>query len=162
MRLLRYVTLVALTTVAGACVLRPGVPDYALPQGAQWTATLTPTNGGTLHGTVTFVRTSPETWTRVIFNLSGGAGGAVHPWHVHYGVCGDDHRIVGNPAKFPPLNLGSTGSMSAAVQLPVQLLDNEKYVVHIHASAMDMRTIACGPLVPDRAIASLPVVFTPD
>ena len=150
----RYVTLIALTSVAGACVMRPGEFDSNLPPGAQWTAVLAPTNGGTLHGSVTFVRTSPQTWTRVIFNLADGTGGAVHPWHVHYGVCGDDHRIVSNPSKYPPLVLGSTGRLTGSAQLPIHLLDGEKYVVHIHASATDMRTVACGPLVPDRAIAS--------
>lgn len=154
MRLIRYVALAALASIAGACVARPGMLDYALTPGAQWTATLVPTAGGTLHGSVTFVRSPSETWTRVIFNLSDGKGGAVHPWHVHYGVCGDDHLIVGNPAKYPPLNLGSTGSLTAAAALPVQLQDNERYVIHIHESPMDMRTIACGALVPDRAIAS--------
>ena len=154
MRLAQYVAITALAGTAAACAVRPGVMDYALPQGAQWTATLKPENGGTLHGTVVFVRSYPATSTRVIFNLAGGAGGAVHPWHVHYGVCGDDHMIVGNPANFPPLALGSTGSLSAAAQLPVQLQENEKYVVHIHASAIDMKTIACGELVPDRAIAA--------
>jgi hypothetical protein len=78
----------------------------------------------------------------------------VHPWHVHYGVCGDDHRIVSDPGKYPPLLLGSSGGLTGAVDVPIHLLDGEKYVVHIHASAMNMRTIACGPLVPDRAIAS--------
>lgn len=155
MRLLRYVAIVALSGSAAACAVRPGMLDYELPPGAQWTATLTPLNGGTLHGTMTFVRTSPETSTRVILNLSGGTGGAVHPWHIHYGVCGDDHLIVGNPANYPPFVLGSTGSLTAAAQIPIRLTDNEKYVVHIHASAMDMRTIACGPLVPDRAVASV-------
>jgi len=123
MRLLRYVTITALATAAGACVARPGVLDYALAPGAQWTATLQPTNGGAVHGTVTFVRTSTETSTRVIFNLSDGVGGSVHPWHVHYGVCGDDHLIVGNPAKYPPLVLGSTGSLAGAAQISVHLLD---------------------------------------
>jgi len=155
MRLLRYVTITALATAAGACVARPGVLDYALAPGAQWTATLQPTNGGAVHGTVTFVRTSTETSTRVIFNLSDGTGGAVHPWHIHYGVCGDDHLIVENPAKYPPFMLGSTGSLTGAVSLQVHLLDNEKYVVHVHASAMDVTTIACGPLLPDGAIASV-------
>ena len=61
--------------------------------------------------------------------------------------------IVGNPANFPPLALGSTGSLTAAAQLPVHLESKEKYVVHIHASAMDMTTIACGELVPDRTVA---------
>lgn len=154
MRLLRYVSLAAVVPVAVACVVRPGVPDYALAPGAQWTATMQPTNGGTLHGTVTFVRTSSEPSTRVIFNLSDGVGGSVHPWHVHYGVCGDDHLIVGDPGKYPPLILGSTGSLTGAAQLPVRLLDNERYVVHIHASPMDMRTIACGALVTDRAVAT--------
>jgi len=156
MRPFRYLTVVALAVVAGACVPRPGMLDYALPQGAQWTATLTPTTkSSTLHGTVRFVRSSPETWTRVIFNLSDGTGGAVHPWHIHYGVCGDDHLIVENPAKYPPFMLGSTGSLTGAASVQVHLLDNEQYVVHVHASAMDMTTIACGPLLPDSAIASV-------
>jgi hypothetical protein len=154
MRPIRYVAILALAGTGVACAVRPGVMDYALPQGAQWTANLVPENGGTLHGTVKFVRSYPETSTRVVFNLAGGSGGAVHPWHVHYGVCGDDHMIVGNPANFPPLVLGSTGSLTAAAQLPVRLEDREKYVVHIHASAMDLTTIACGELVPDRAIAA--------
>lgn len=153
--LLRNVTLAAVATIAGACVARPGMLDYAMAPGAQWTATLQPTNGGTLHGSVIFVRSSVETSTRVIFNLSDGKGGAVHPWHIHYGVCGDDHLIVSNPSKYPPLVLGSTGSLSGAAQVPVQLLDNQKYVIHIHASPMDLTTIACGALVPDRAVASV-------
>lgn len=155
MRLVRYVAITALAGTAAACAVRPGTMDYALPPGAQWNATLTPQNGGNLHGTVTFVRTSPENSTRVIFNLAGGAGGAVHPWHVHYGVCGNDHMIVGNAANYPPLALGSTGSLTATAQIPVRLEMNEKYVVHIHASAMDMTTIACGALVPGTTVASV-------
>ena len=144
----------ALVTSAIACVSRPGTLDFALAPGAQWTVTIPAMSPNTLHGTVTFVRTEPRAETRAIFALYGGTPNAVLPWHVHYGVCGDDQLIVGRPANYPPLVLGSTGNLTAAAQLPVELVDRTSYVIHIHASAVDMKNvIACGALVPERALA---------
>lgn len=145
---------VVLAMSATACVSRPGTLDFALAPGAQWTVTLPATNANALHGTVTFVRTEPRTQTRAIFSLSGGTPNAVLPWHVHYGVCGDDQLIVGSASNYPPLVLGTNGNLSASALLPVELTDRTNYVIHIHASAVDMgNVIACGPLVPERAIA---------
>lgn len=155
MRILRYVAIIAVAGSAAACITRPGTLDTNLPPGAQWTATLTPENGSTLHGTVTFVRGTPATQTRAIFALAGAQANSVLPWHVHYGDCGSDHLIVGSAANYPPLVIGSTGSLTAAALLPLELSDGPKYVVHIHSSPVDMKTVACGPLVPDRAIASI-------
>jgi hypothetical protein len=139
---------------ATACVTRPANLDFALAPGAQWTATIPATSTNTLHGTVTFVRTEPRTQTLVIFSLDGGAPNGVLPWHLHYGGCGDDQPIVGSPSNYPPLVVSSKGDLTAAVQLPVQLVERTNYVVHIHASAVDMaNVIACGALVPERAIA---------
>lgn len=139
---------------ATACVSRPGTLDFALPPGAQWTVTIPETSTNTLHGTVTFVRTEPRTQTRAIFSLYGGTPNAVLPWHVHYGVCGDDELIVGSASNYPPLVLASNGNLTAAAQLPIELLDRTNYVLHLHASAVDMsNVIACGALVPERAIA---------
>ena len=144
----------ALVMSATACVTRPGTLDYALAPGAQWTVTIPAKSANTIHGTVTFVRTEPRTQTRAIFSLYGGTPNAVLPWHVHYGVCGDDQLIVGRPSNYPPLVLSSNGNLTAAAQLPVELVDRTSYVVHIHASAVDMaNVIACGALVPERALA---------
>lgn len=145
---------VVLAMSATGCVSRPGTLDFALAPGAQWTVNIPATSASTLHGTVTFVRTEPRSETRAIFSLYGGTPNAVLPWHVHYGVCGDDQLIVGRPSYYPPLVLGSNGNLSAAAQLPVELVDRTNYVIHIHASAVDMgNVIACGALVPERAIA---------
>ena len=154
MRTSRVLVGVALAMGATACVSRPGTLDFALAPGAQWTVTIPATSTNTLHGTVTFVRTEPRTQTRAIFSLYGGTPNAVLPWHVHYGVCGDDQLIVGSASNYPPLVLSSNGNLTAAAQLPVELLERTNYVVHIHSSAVDMaNVIACGALVPERAIA---------
>lgn len=146
----------ALAGLAGitACIARPGTLEKKLSPGAQWTVTIAPTATSTLRGTIVFVRTDPPTQTRAVFSLSGGRPNMVLPWHVHYGVCGDDQVIVGRPENFPPLMLGTNGGLSAVAQLPFELADGVDYVVHIHASPVDMKTvIACSPLVPERAIA---------
>lgn len=154
MRSSRVLVGVALAMSATACVSRPGVLDFALAPGAQWTVTIPATSTNSLHGTVTFVRTEPRTQTRAIFSLYGGTPNAVLPWHVHYGVCGDDQLIVGRAANYPPLVLSSNGNLTAAAQLPVELAERTNYVIHIHASAVDMKNvIACGALVPERALA---------
>lgn len=154
MRTSRVLVGVALAVSAIACVSRPGTLDFALAPGAQWTVAIPATSTNTLHGSVTFVRTEPRTQTRAIFALYGGTPNAVLPWHVHYGVCGDDQLIVGRPSNYPPLVLGGNGNLMATAQLPVELVDRTNYVIHIHASAVEMQTvIACGALVPERAIA---------
>jgi hypothetical protein len=49
--------------------------------------------------------------------------------------------------------LGNTGALSAVAQLPVELVDEAKYVIHLHASPVDMKTvIACSALVPLRGV----------
>lgn len=154
MRTSRVLVGVALSMGAIACVARPGTLDFALAPGAQWTASIPATGTNTLHGTVTFVRTEPRTQTRAIFSLYGGTPNAVLPWHVHYGVCGDDQLIVGTASNYPPLVLSSNGNLSATAQLPVELVDQTNYVIHLHASAVDMgNVVACAALVPARAIA---------
>jgi hypothetical protein len=154
MRSSRVLVGLALAATLGACVSRPGTLDFALAPGAQWTVTIPATSTNTLHGTVTFVRTEPRTQTRAIFALYGGTPNAVLPWHVHYGVCGDDQLIVGRPSNYPPLVLGGNGNLAATAQLPVELVDRTNYVIHIHASAVDMRNVvACGALAPERAVA---------
>ena len=149
MRTLRILTALSLASIAAGCVYRSGVPDNTLAQGAQWTATVVPTTVSAIHGTITFIRTEPQTQTRVIFALSDGMANAVLPWHVHYGVCGNDKLIVGAPANYPPLVIDQSGQLRAVALLPVELTTKSTYVVHLHQSPTDMKTVvACAVLVP--------------
>ena len=152
MRNARFLTALALAGIAAGCVYRAGTPDTNLAPGAQWTATVVPTTVSAIHGTVTFVRTEPQSQTRVIFALSDGIANAVLPWHVHYGVCGDDHLIVGTPSDYPPLVIDQTGRLRAVALLPVELTTKSTYVVHLHESPTAMHNvIACAVLVPEGA-----------
>jgi hypothetical protein len=152
MRNFRILIAVALASIATGCVYRAGTPDTNLAPGAQWTATVVPTTLSAIHGTVTFVRTDPQTQTRVIFALSDGIANSVLPWHVHYGVCGNDQLIVGTPSNYPPLVIDQSGQLRAVALLPVELTTKSTYVVHLHASPTEMHTVvACAPLVPQGA-----------
>lgn len=148
MRNVRILTAVVVASIATACAYRVGTPDSNLAPGAQWTATVVQTTASALHGTVTFVRTDPQNQTRVIFALRDGIANSVVPWHVHYGVCGNDKLIVGRPSNYPPLVIDQSGQLHAVALLPVELATKSTYVVHLHASPTDMHTvIACAPLV---------------
>ena len=152
----RVLAALALASIAAGCVYRPGTPDNTLAPGAQWTATLVPTTVSALHGTLTFVQTDPQSQTRVIFALSDGTANSVLPWHVHYGVCGDDDLIVGTPRNYPPLVIDASGKLRAVALLPVELTTKATYVVHVHASPTEMKTvIACAVLVPRGADARI-------
>lgn len=154
MRTVRFIAPFLVAGFVAACIARPGTLERSLAPGAEWTVTVLPTANSNLHGTITFVRTEPANQTRAVFALAGGPANAVLPWHVHYGVCSNDHRIVGKPSNYPPLVLGSTGNLTAAAQLPIELADRVNYVIHVHASAVDMKNVlACGALVPAQAIA---------
>lgn len=145
----RLMAAIAMAGALSACAVRPGTPDNSLVPGAEWTATIVPTTRSAIHGTVKFVRTDPPTQTRVIVTLSDGTSNAVRPWHVHFGVCGNDQMIVGKPADYPPLVMSGQGSVTAIAQIPVELVNGTRYVVHLHASPSEMKTvIACAPLLP--------------
>ena len=149
MRNVRILTAVALASLAAGCVYRPGTPDNSLASGAQWVATVVPTTVSAIHGTVTFIRTEPVNQTRVIFALADGQANSVLPWHVHYGVCGNDQLIVGAPANYPPLIIDERGKLRAVALLPVELTTQSTYVVHLPASPTEMKTVvACAVLVP--------------
>ena len=152
MRNIRILTAVALASIAAGCVYRSGTPDNTLVPGAEWTATVVPTTVSAIHGTVTFIRTEPQNQTRVIFALSDGIANAVLPWHVHYGVCGNDKLIVGAPSNYPPLVIDQRGQLRAVALLPVELTTKSTYVVHLHESPTEMQNvIACAVLVPQVA-----------
>ena len=152
MRNIRILTTVALASLTAGCVYRAGTPDTNLAPGAQWTATIVPTTVSAIHGTVTFVRTEPQNQTRVIFALADGTPNGVLPWHVHYGVCGNDKLIVGAPSNYPPLLIERSGQLRGVALLPVELTTRSTYVIHLHESPTEMqKVIACAVLVPQGA-----------
>lgn len=148
--------MVGIVATATACIARPGNLDRTLEPGAQWSAVIAPATTEGVRGSFTFIRLDPPGQTRAIISLAGGAPGAIIPWHVHYGRCGDDGSIVGKPGSYPPLALGSTGRLEATAQIPVTLESGTRYFLHLHVSPAEMKTVAaCAALVPDRGIATV-------
>lgn len=137
----------------GACATSSGTPATAsagvstVPLGMtdQWAATINPEGGTSITGTAVALGNASQ--TRVTVLLSGAMASAVHPWHIHLGQCGDNGAIVGPPATYPPLTVGSDGSANASAIVPVGLTTGTRYYVNIHKSPSEMGTIvACGNL----------------
>ena len=73
--------------------------------------------------------------------------GTVRPWHVHYGTCGNDQGIVGDPNAYAPLRPGADGAANATATITVPLDTRRTYFVNIHESPTRLQSIvACGPL----------------
>src|SRR5215218_8687918 len=68
--------------------------------------------------------------TNVTISLTGGTAGASHPWHVHSGSCASGGPIVGDPAAYPPLSVGSVGRAEASARIGVKL--NEATPYHVN------------------------------
>ncbi|MGI8507868.1 MAG: hypothetical protein ACR2MQ_00925 [Gemmatimonadaceae bacterium] len=137
----------------GACATSSGTPATAsagvstVPLGMtdQWSATINSEAGTSITGTAAAVGDMSQTHATV--SLGGATAGAVHPWHVHVGQCGDNGSIVGPPANYPPLTVGADGTASASATIPAGLTSATRYYVNIHKSPREMGTIvACGNL----------------
>jgi hypothetical protein len=151
-----YAAAAALLAV-GACSQTPKVEtdpgsgrvdvDVERPGQAEgWNATLSPVGGSGVSGTATAMDMDDATHATV--NIRGATGGGVHPWHIHEGTCGDANApVVGSPAAYPPLNVGSGGTATAQAHVTVELNEAKNYIVNVHASPSNMGTIiACGDL----------------
>jgi hypothetical protein len=86
--------------------------------------------------------------THVTFVLTGLPAGGPYPWHVHEGTCETGGPIVGDPAVYPPLTVGTDGRAEANTRLiNLRLNEARKYHVNVHRSPSDLATIiACGEL----------------
>ena len=61
---------------------------------ARWSADLAPPNGAIgPHGSVVVEPGRQPNHTRVRVVISGDTPGAVRPWHLHSGVCGEARRL---------------------------------------------------------------------
>jgi hypothetical protein len=86
--------------------------------------------------------------TLVTVVLTGLPAGGPYPWHVHEGTCETGGPIVGDPAVYPPLTVGTDGRAEANTRLiNLRLSEARKYHVNVHRSPSDLATIiACGEL----------------
>ncbi|HEX6815122.1 MAG TPA: hypothetical protein VF102_05570 [Gemmatimonadaceae bacterium] len=80
-------------------------------------------------------------------NIAGATPKSTHPWHVHKGTCGNDQGVVGGGSSYTPITVGDDGKGTSSAKVSAPLDPGGSYMVNIHASPTDMKTIvACGPL----------------
>lgn len=80
-------------------------------------------------------------------NIAGATPKSTHPWHVHKGTCGNDQGVVGGGSSYTPIKVGDDGKGTSTAKVSASLDPKGSYMVNIHASSTDMKTIvACGPL----------------
>lgn len=109
-------------------------------------AQLRPNAGFDVTGSSTAVASVGNTLVRV--RIENATPGAIHPWHVHQGLCGSDGPIVGNASDYSPLEVDDDGTVDEVATIGVQLDDDADYYVNIHRSPQDIGTIvSCGRLV---------------
>jgi superoxide dismutase, Cu-Zn family len=127
-------------------------PDTAramLSAAARWSAELAPPNGAVgPRGTVVVEPGRLPNHTRVRVIISGDTPGAVRPWHLHAGQCGDNAPIVGPEGAYARIRINGRGNGVAVIDLPVPFPDSGALFVNVHESAKAMQTIVtCGQLV---------------
>jgi hypothetical protein len=121
------------------------VPAPAL-ESVQWTTSLAAVSGSSVTGSATVIAVD-STQTGVTVALAGAAPGAIHPWHIHAGRCGDNGPIVGPPAAYPPLTAGSDGTVMVTATLPFPTPMSGSFYVNVHRSPAEMGAlVACGNL----------------
>lgn len=154
MRISASLLLLAAVSSAAACHSYSGQADTDTTpvgfMGARWSATLTAQPGSPapqVSGTATVLGNADSTQTRIDVSLTSAAPEAKLPWHLHRGSCGNDQGIVGDASAYTPLTVSSDGRATASATLDVPMPRSGEYMINIHASPTDMKTIvACGNL----------------
>lgn len=136
------------TAVAALFMVACGTSTEPDPGAVEWTTDLQAEAGFEgITGEASVGFTAGETSFSSIATIEGATEGAVHPWHVHVGQCGDGGEIVGDPNGYPPLEPGADGSDTQTATINAQLDADADYYVNVHASPDDLGTIvACGTL----------------
>jgi len=115
---------------------------------SRWTTILAPVSevSGAVVGTAELDSAGPGTSTAKV-SIQGDQPGAIRPWHVHHGQCGQDGAVLGSAKDYPPIKVGPDGTGSATAALDVATPPSGDYLVNVHKSAADLGTIvACGDL----------------
>ena len=133
---------IAASLLAAACASGGGGTEGIV----DFTAQLQPTSGNQVRGTAHAVTAVGE--TAVTIEIENASAGAHHPWHVHTGTCGNSGPPVGGGSNYPVLDVDADGDVRAVATIPVQLNDDDAYIVNVHLSPQAMGTIiSCGALV---------------
>ncbi len=116
---------------------------------ARWSAELAPPNGAIgPHGTVVLERGKRPNETRVRVVISGDTPGAVRPWHLHAGICGEDAPIVGPEQAYARIRINARGNGVAVIDLPIPFPEAGALFVNVHESPKKMdRIVTCGQLI---------------
>lgn len=116
---------------------------------AKWSAELAPPNGAIgPHGSVVLEPGKRPNSTRVRVVISGDTPGALRPWHLHTGICGDHGPIVGPEQSYARIRINARGNGVAVIELPIPFPEAGTMFVNVHESikAMD-HIVTCGQLV---------------
>jgi hypothetical protein len=132
-----------------ASTIKTNDPNY----GRRWNATLvTPTalaGVAQLQGNATWGPGSGTGASVVKVRITNATQGGVHPWAVHNGNCDGDQGVIGSGDGYPPLHVGSDGTATQTVTLPIVLPTDGQYSVVVLASQENSGTIvACGNFSP--------------
>ena len=116
---------------------------------ARWSADLAPPNGAVgPHGSVVVEPGRQPNHTRVRVVISGDSPGAVRPWHLHSGTCGEPSPIVGPELAYAKIRINSRGNGVAVIDLPIPFPEAGALFVNVRESVKAQATIvACGQLV---------------
>lgn len=85
--------------------------------------------------------------TTLTIRVEGLTPGAVHPWRMYEGRCGDPGIAIGNAFQYGDITVNSQGIAEGAARLNSSLEVTRKYRVRLFASSTDSTTtVACGDL----------------
>jgi superoxide dismutase, Cu-Zn family len=116
---------------------------------ARWSADLAPPNGAVgPHGSVVVEPGRQPNHTRVRVVISGDTPGALRPWHLHSGLCGEHGAIVGPEKLYAKIRINARGNGVAVIDLPIPFPEAGALFVNVHESSKAMDTIVtCGQLI---------------
>jgi hypothetical protein len=90
--------------------------------------------------------------TSILLNVTHATPGAVLPWQLHHGRCGDDRGIYGPASAYEPMTVDAEGRGAGQATVRMPLPTEGPFFVRVAAStAAPESVIACGDLVPPTA-----------
>lgn len=114
----------------------------------KWSAELAPPNGAVgPHGSVVLEPGRLPNHTRVRVVISGDTPGAVRPWHIHAGVCGEEAPIIGPQQPHDRIKINRRGNGVAVIDLPIPFPESGALFVNVLESVNALNHIVtCGQL----------------
>lgn len=114
----------------------------------KWSAELEPPDGVSgPHGSVVLEPGRRPNHTTVRVVISGDTPGALRPWHLHSGICGEPGQIVGPEQSYQRIRINARGNGIAVIDLPIPFPEAGALFVNVHESLLAMDNIVtCGQL----------------